>query len=200
MNMDRSIARGAQTALLLFLSACSQSIKQEYDAKLDRSITRMSGNTVQEQVCLVNHSLQLNAAKLEEASDATYMLWAETSGPSHVRPERLTLRIDGQAVTIAEPVPALAQADCPGNSSSNLNLPVGASTPCRYRENYWFPATPQLLTRLATARDVSVHLEGRDGNIYRRFGAENFENFGEFVAQHVRYRGRDRPGSADDGS
>jgi len=90
------------------------------------------------------------------------------------------------SVTIAEPVPALAEAACPGNSSSNLNLPVGASSPCRYRENYWFPATPQLLTRLANAREVSVELEGWDGNIRRRFGAENFENFGDFVAQHVR--------------
>jgi len=183
--MDRSIARAAQTASLFFLSACSQGIKQEYDAKLDRNITRMSGNTVQEQGCLVNHSLQLNAARIEEASGATYLLWAETSGPSYVHPERLTLRIDGQTVTIAEPVPALAEAACPENSRSNLNLPVGGKVPCRYRENYWFPATPQLLTRLANARDVSVQLEGGAGNIYRRFGAENFENFGDFVARHV---------------
>ncbi len=186
MNIDRSISCAAQTASLLVLSACSQGIKQEYDAKLDRNITHMSGNAVQEQACLVNHSLQLNAAKIEEASGTTYLLGAETSGPSYVRPERLTLRIDGQTVTIAEPVPALAEAACPENSRSNLNLPVGASTPCRYRENYWFPATPQLLTRLANAREVSVQLEGWNGNIRRRFGAENFENFGDFVAQHVR--------------
>ncbi len=185
MHMDRSIGRAAQIASLFFLVACSQGIKQEYDAKLDRNITRMSSNTVQEQACLVNHSLQLNAAKIEEASGASYWLWAETSGPSYVRPERLTLRIDGQTVTIAEPVPALAQAACPDDSRSNLNLPVGGSIPCRYRENYWFPATPQLLTRLANAREVSVQLEGRDGNIRSRFGAENFENFGDFVAQHV---------------
>jgi hypothetical protein len=185
MHMDRSITRAAQAAALFFLAACSQSIKQEYDAKLDRNITRMSGNTVHEQVCLVNHSLQLNAARIEEASGATYLLWAETSGPSYVRPERLTLRIDGQTVTIADPVPALAEAACPENSRSNLNLPVGGSIACRYRENYWFPATPQLLIRLANAREVSVQLEGRDGNIQRRFGAENFENFGDFVAQHV---------------
>ncbi len=51
----------------------------------------MSGNTVQEQACLVNHSLQLNPAKLEEASGVTYLFWAETGGPSYVRPERLTL-------------------------------------------------------------------------------------------------------------
>lgn len=185
MNMDRSIARAAQTASLLFLSACSQGIKQEYDAKLDRNITRMSGNTVQEQVCLVNHSLQLNAARIEDASGATYLLWAETNGPSYVRPERLTLRIDGQTVTVAEPVPALAQAACPENSRSNLNLPVGGKVPCRYRENYWFPATPQLLTRLANASEVSVQLEGTSGNIQRRFGAENFENFRDFVARYV---------------
>ena len=71
MHIDRSIARAALTASLFFLSACSQAIKQEHDAKLDRDITRMSGNTVQEQACLVNHSLQLNAAKIEEASGAT---------------------------------------------------------------------------------------------------------------------------------
>ena len=145
----------------------------------------MSGNTVEEQVCLVDHSLQLNAVKIEEGSGATYPLSAETSGPSYVRPERLTLRIDGQTVTIAEPVPVSAQATCPDDSRSNLNLPVGGSIPCRYSENYWFPTTPQLLTRLATARDVSIQLDGRGGNIYRRFGAENFENFGAFVAQHV---------------
>jgi len=33
---------------------------------------------------------------------------------------------------------------------------------------------------------VSVELEGWNGNIRRRFGAENFEDFGDFVAQHVR--------------
>ena len=185
MHMDRSITRAAQAAALFFLAACSQSIKQEYDAKLDRNITRMSGNTVHEQVCLANHSLQLNAARIEEASGATYLLWAETSGPSYVRPERLTLRIDDRTVTIADPVPALAEAACPENSRSNLNLPVGGSIACRYRENYWFPATPQLLVRLASASEVSVQLEGRDGSIQRRFGPENFENFGDFVAQHV---------------
>ena len=161
MHIDRWIARAALTASLFLLSACSQAIKQEHDAKLDRDITRMSGNTVQEQACLVNpclvtHSLQLNAVKIEEAAGATYLLSAETSGPSFVRPERLTLRIDGQTVTIAEPVPALAKAAChPRNSNSNLNLP-GAPRRCGYRESYWFPATPQLLTRLANAREVSV--------------------------------------------
>lgn len=57
MHTDRSMARAAQIASLFFLAACSQSIKQEYDAKLDRNIIRMSGNTVEEQVCLVHHSL-----------------------------------------------------------------------------------------------------------------------------------------------
>ena len=183
--MDRSIARAAQAASLFLLAACSQSIKQDYDAKLDRNITRMSGNTVEEQVCLVHHSLQLNAVKIEEGSGATYLLSAETSGPSYVRPERLTLRIDGQAVTIAEPVPVSAQAACPDDSRSSISLPVGTSLPCSYRENYWFPATAQLLTRLATAREVSIQLECMDGHIERRFGPENFENFGAFVAQHV---------------
>ncbi len=97
----------------------------------------------------------------------------------------MTLRIDDQTVTIAEPVPVSAQAACPDDSRSSISIPVGTSAPCSYSEKYWFPATPQLLTGLATAREVSVQLEGMDGHTERRFGPENFENFGAFVAQHV---------------
>jgi len=168
------------------LSACSAGIKQEYDPELDRRITRMSGNVVTEQVCLVEHSLELNGAIVAEAGGTTYMLSAQSSGPAYVRPRTLVLRIDGDALTLDEPLPQSAAASCPDESGTNTNLPMGGQPPaCVYMEAYWFRVTPETLRRLADASEVVVELQGEEGTIQRQFTPPNFERFQEFVALHV---------------
>jgi hypothetical protein len=168
------------------LSACSAGIKQEYDPELDRRIIRMSGNAVTEQVCLVEHGLELNGAVVEEAGGTTYMLSAESSGPAYVRPRSLVLRIDGDAITLNDPLPQSAAASCPDEGGTNINLPMGGQPPaCVYMEAYWFRVTPEMLRRLADASEVVVELQGEEGTIQRQFTAPNFEKFREFVALHV---------------
>jgi hypothetical protein len=173
-------------AAVFALSACSAGIKQEYDPELDRRVTRMSGNVVTEQVCLVEHRLELNGAIVEEAGGTTYMLSAQSSGPAYVRPRSLVLRIDGDALTLDEPLPQSAAASCPDESGTNTNLPMGGQPPaCVYMESYWFRVTPETLRRLADAGEVVVELQGEEGTIQRRFTPPNFEKFQEFVALHV---------------
>ena len=168
------------------LSACSAGIKQDYDPELDRRIIRMSGNAVTEQVCLVEHSLELNGAIVEEAGGTSYMLSAQSSGPAYVQPRSLVLRIDGDALMLNEPLPQSAAASCPDESGTNTNLPMGGQPPaCVYMEAYWFLVTPETLRRLADASEVVVELQGEEGTIQRQFTPRNFEKFQEFVALHV---------------
>jgi hypothetical protein len=170
----------------LALPACSAGIKQEYDPEMGRRITRMSGNVVTQQVCLVEHSLELNGAVVEEAGGTAYMLSAESSGPAYVRPLNLVLRIDGAALRLDEPLPQSAAVACPEETGTNTNLPMGGQLPaCVYTEAYWFRVDPEILRRLADAREVVVELQGEEGTIKRQFTPPNFEKFQEFVALYV---------------
>lgn len=146
----------------------------------------MSGNVVTEQVCLVEHSLELNGAVVEEAAGTSYMLSAQSSGPAYVRPRSLVLRIDGDAMTLDKPLPESAAASCPDEAGTNTNLPMGGQPPaCVYTEAYWFRVTPETLRRLADASEVVVQLQGEEGTVQRQFAPPNFEKFQEFVALYV---------------
>lgn len=171
--------------VLLALSACSSGIKQQYDPELDRSITRMSGNALTEWVCLIEHGLELNGAVVRGAVDTTYVLSAESRGPTYVRPTMLVLRIDGATVTLDDPIPEAAGASCPEAAGANTNLPMGQQPSCVYVETYWFRVTPETLWRLADGTSITVELRGEAGTIQRRFTEANFERFRAFVAGNV---------------
>lgn len=186
MPHGRGVGLQLRLGIVLALPACSAGIKQEYDPELDR-ITRMSGNTVTEQVCLFEHSLQLNGAVVEEAGGTSYMLSAQSSGPAYMRPRSLVLRIDSEVLLLDDPLPESAAASCPDEAGTNTNLPTGGQAPaCVYMEAYWFRVTAETLTKLANASEVEVELQGEEGSIQRQFTPLNFENFREFVARHVR--------------
>ena len=185
-SIGRVVLTAAASTLVAPLSACSPGVKQEYDAGLERSVTRMSGNTVSEPLCLNQHTLALNGAMVEETDGPSYMLLAESRGPGWVRHEGLALRIDGAPVWVAESIPGESRVVCPSASGSNTNLPMSPGPACVYEEASWFPVPAIVLRRLARAGEASVRLQGANGDITRRFSRDNLEGFELFVAQHVR--------------
>ncbi len=183
-RLMRAVRLFSLSAFLVVAAACSPGIRQAYDAAGHRTITHMSGNALRESGDLAEHTLELNAARVEEPEGSSYMLFAEARGPGWVGRGSLTLRIDGTPVTFAEPLPVKAEVACPAEAA-NLNLAAVGGNDCVYEETYWFPVSRTVLTRLARAGEVLVRLEGSNGTISRRFTRDNFQKFEEFVAAYV---------------
>ena len=164
--------------------ACTKAVTVEQYPDLDRRVTRMSGNEVKIDRSMSN-GLILNAAKIEEPGGVRYVLWVQLRGNAAVRPQNLTLRVDGDLWTISEIATLEAQMACPERTQTERSLGISEAFGCVYLELYWAPITAQQLERLASARRVIVRLDGVGGFVERQFSPENLANFAEFVAQHV---------------
>jgi hypothetical protein len=164
--------------------ACAKAVTVEQYPDLDRRVTRMSGNEIKIDQSMSN-DLILNAAKVEESGGSRYVLWVQLRGSAAVRPQSLTLRVDGDLWTISELETLDAQMACPERTTAERSLGISEAFGCVYLELYWAPITASQLERLASARRVTVRLDGVGGHVERQFSPENLANFAEFVAQHV---------------
>jgi len=164
--------------------ACAKAVTVEQYPDLDRRVTRMSGNEVKIDRSMSNN-LILNAAKVDEPEGSRYVLWVQLKGSAAVRPQALTLRVDGDLWTIDEITTIDAQMACPERTNAERSLGISEAFGCMYLELYWAPVTAVQLERLASARRVTVRLDGVGGHVERQFSPENIANFAEFVAQNV---------------
>jgi hypothetical protein len=149
-------------------------------------------------VSLVDYTLIVNAARVEESGTVRYGLWVRTVGDNFFVPTNLVLQIDGQHVDFGSGqllkrervMPKLLgrpSRDEPTTTARRQSYeaicPDGADG-CS-EEHYLYDATAEQLWQIANAGDVVVRQEGRDGYVERDFSGKNFSHFKDFCSRHV---------------
>ena len=167
------------------LSSCSKSVTVEHEEALDQRVVRTSENVISVNKSLCEHKLTLDAARIEGATPPEYGLVVRISGSVWVRPQSLTVTVDGEAWSSSESTTTEFGGVCPEQSSVQRKFGVAAQGGCVFRESYWYPVTVELLRRLGDASEVIVRVDGLAGHLERQFSPENISKLNEFVAAHV---------------
>lgn len=166
------------------LSSCSKSVTVEHEEALDQRVVRTSENVISVNRSLCEHRLTLDAARLAGATLPEYGLVLGIRGSVWVRPQRLTVKVDGEAWSSSESTTTEFGGACPEQSSVQRKFGVAAQGGCVFAESYWYPVPVELLRRVANASEVIVRVDGLAGHLERQFSPENVFRFKEFVAAH----------------
>ena len=127
---------------------------------------------------IYSRSVDLGAICAEAGESRIYSLHAHYGGPDwlFLEPgESLILLADGERVGLSGE----------GSVDHRSTHAGGVS------ESASFAVPPELLVKIAGAKEVKVKLQGSSGSIQRRFGKENLKIFGEFVRRFIT---REEPG------
>lgn len=169
----------------LFLSSCSKSATLDQEEALDQRVVRTSENVISVNKSLCEHRLTLDAARLEGATPPEYGLVLGISGSSWVRPQSLTVTVDGQAWSSSESTTTEFGGVCPEQSSVQRKFGVAAQGGCVFKESYWYAIPVEFLSRVANANKVIVRVDGVAGHVERQFSPDNVARFKEFVARNA---------------
>lgn len=174
-----------QLAAFLFLSACSKSVTVEREEALDQRVVRTSENVIAVNRGLCEHQLTVDAAMVEGVTPPDFGIVLGISGSVWVRPQNLTVTVDGDVWRSSESTTTEFGGACPEQSSVQAKFGVAAQGACVFRESYWYPVSVELLRRLGHAGQVTVRVDGLAGYVEREFSPENLSRFREFVAAQV---------------
>lgn len=176
--MNRAIFRRAGLVFLLVgaVAACATGGGYEV-AQVGDDFNGMAGSMMRRNYLKVEGgavaSVTLNAVVTSAADTTAHMLGVNYLGSGWIflgDGESLILLLDGERV-------ALEQLGSPRREVESGRI---------VQEIAVYPASPDLLRRIATADTVRVRLQGDRGRVDARFTPENTARFQSFVAEHVR--------------
>lgn len=154
----------------LLFPGCAARVNSFMNKDSNSNIARMSGNRLAGGLTTV----ELNAQRFDKGGNLSYSLIIIYSSPTFINigsGKTLILIIDGQRLEI------------PGRGSENYRSLV--SIGLIEEKAYYHDVDPELIRRLAYAKEVEVEIIGTSKIVNRHFKEKNFINFREFYDLYV---------------